>query len=77
MCLCRDPGGQRLSWQEKRFYHMQLEILLTALDLIIGKFTPLMIFILSIMASTSTVMLLHVNPMNEGQGCAPCAFIML
>ena len=75
--LCRDPCGQSLNWQEKRFYHMQLEILLNALHVIVGKFVPLMVLGLSVLATSSTIMLLHINPFNETQGCAPCAFVIL
>ena len=56
---------------------MQLEILLNALHAIVGKFAPLMVLGVSVLACTSTVMLLHINPLSEGQGCAYCAFLIL
>ena len=56
---------------------MQLEILSHALDIVLENAAPCGVLALSAVACTSTVMLLHINPMTEGQGCAPCAFLML
>ena len=56
---------------------MQLEILLNALHLIVAKFIPVVVFVLSIMACSCTIMLLHINPMENEQGCAFCAFVIL
>ena len=56
---------------------MQLEILLNALHLIVAKFIPVVVFVLSVMACACTIMLLHINPMENEQGCAFCAFVIL
>ena len=55
---------------------MQLEILLNAVHLILGKCTPLIVLASTVMACTSTVMLLHINPARDDQGCASCAFLL-
>ena len=69
--------GLSLDWKTKRFYHIQLEILLNALQAIAAKFTPLIFLALSVMACASAVMLLHINPTSEDHGCAYCAFLFL
>ena len=56
---------------------MQLEILLNALHLIVARFIPAVVLVLSVMACACTVMLLHIDPKEEEQGCAFCAFIIL
>ena len=56
---------------------MQLEILLNALHLIVSKFIPVVFLVLSAMACACSIMLLHINPMEEEQGCALCAFVVL
>ena len=73
----RDSCGLILDWKTKRSVHIQLEILLNALQAVVGKLLPVISLAFSVLACTSTVMLLHINPLSEGQGCAYCALLVL
>ena len=75
--LVSNSFGLHLDWKTKRLYHIQLEILFKALEVVVTKFTPLIFLGFSAQACACTVSLLHINPTSEGQGCVYCTFLLL
>ena len=57
----------KLSWKDKRMYHMQLEILMTVVNAILGKLMPLIFLGASAMAATSFSILIHMDELIPNQ----------
>ena len=66
LLLHRGPHGTTLDWIEKRMYHIQLEILTDVLNLVAGKLIPALVLGANALATTSTVMLTHIDTQRGG-----------
>ena len=75
--ISRSQDVRRLSWQEKRFYHLQFEVLLNYMHSFVGHMIPVLVLGVSTLATASTVMLLRIDLHEGGPGCAPCASLVL
>ena len=57
----------KLSWKDKRMYHMQLEILMTVVNALLGKLMPLIFLGASAMAATNLSVLIHIDELIPNQ----------
>ena len=70
-------SGAKLSWEEKRSYHVQLEILMNTVQAIMGKLLPLMLMGASALCAISSALAIHLHNLKSGQICVSCAYLVL
>ena len=72
----RSPEA-KLSWEEKRSYHVQLEILMNTVQAILGKLLPLIIMSASTMCAISSALIIHLHNVRSNELCISCAYLIL